>query len=178
MGHLWYSDDQIREAIKSSPDSMFQAAKKSGIGYQTLIKRAKILGIYAPNQGGKGVKKGKLQRYPRYKTKDILAGKHPNYTGNRLKKRLYNEGYKKEECERCGLVATWNRLPLVLELNHKDGISHNHLLENLEILCPNCHSQTPTHRAKNKGNYKRERGKRPTGPSAEPDRVLRSSSVA
>lgn len=147
----WYSDEEIKQAIKDNPQSFLAASKISGIGYQTLIKRAKLLGIYKPNQGGKGFAKRRTQRYIRYKTEDILAGKHPQYTSNKLKSRLLKQGYKKEQCEECGQDPSWNGKRLILHLDHINGVSTDHRLENLQILCPNCHSQTGTYCARNKG---------------------------
>lgn len=54
-------------------------------------------------------------------------------------------------CSECG-ISEWNGKPIVLELEHKDGNSENNSKENLCLLCPNCHSQTSTFKAKNKGN--------------------------
>jgi 5-methylcytosine-specific restriction endonuclease McrA len=57
-------------------------------------------------------------------------------------------------CNRCG-VSTWMAQPLPMELEHKDGNSKNNLRSNLEVLCPNCHAQTPTWRkAKKPGKRK------------------------
>lgn len=53
-------------------------------------------------------------------------------------------------CSKCG-ISTWNDMPLSLELEHKDGNGLNNRQENLCLMCPNCHSQTPTFRARNKG---------------------------
>jgi 5-methylcytosine-specific restriction endonuclease McrA len=64
-----------------------------------------------------------------------------------LRKRLLIE--RNHTCEDCGIGNTHNGKPLSLELDHIDGNSNNNKVENLRILCPNCHSQTPTHRAKN-----------------------------
>lgn len=53
------------------------------------------------------------------------------------------------KCNCCGLTS-WNGKSLTLEVNHKDGNAANNVLENLEFLCPNCHSQTETYKARNK----------------------------
>lgn len=66
---------------------------------------------------------------------------------------------KKSCCWRCG-IAEWNNQPITLEVEHKDGNSANNVCENLELLCPNCHSQTPTYKGRNKGNGRYSRRKR------------------
>ena len=64
-----------------------------------------------------------------------------------LRKRLLHE--RNYTCEECGCGNTYNEKPLSLELEHVDGNSLNNRIENLKILCPNCHSQTPTFRGRN-----------------------------
>jgi hypothetical protein len=59
-------------------------------------------------------------------------------------KRKYMKIVESEICVECGLGNTWNNQPLVLQLDHIDGDNCNNLLENLRLLCPNCHSQTST----------------------------------
>lgn len=61
---------------------------------------------------------------------------------------IHRDSYK---CSECG-VSEWNNKPITLEVEHKDGKWDNNTSSNLCLLCPNCHSQTPTFRAKNKGN--------------------------
>jgi len=62
-------------------------------------------------------------------------------------------GYK---CSSCS-VDSWNGKPLTLQLEHIDGHSENNTPNNLCLLCPNCHSQTSTYGAKNKGNGRHSR---------------------
>lgn len=59
----------------------------------------------------------------------------------RLKDKLLKEGLKENRCECCG-ITEWNRKPLVMQLHHIDGNNKNNSLDNLQMLCPNCHSQT------------------------------------
>ena len=63
---------------------------------------------------------------------------------------IYLRGHK---CECCGL-ETWLDEPITLELHHKDGDKLNNTLENLSLLCPNCHSLTDDWRGRNVGNGK------------------------
>ena len=133
-------------SICNECQTMAQAATKLNLHFNTFKRYAVKFGCYKPNQAHKGIKTG--QKNTRYKTEDILNGCYPEYQANKLRIRLIEEGYKEAKCECCGLTE-WNGMPIPLELHHKDGNSHNHSLENLEILCLNCHAQTDTFRSKN-----------------------------
>jgi Zn finger protein HypA/HybF involved in hydrogenase expression len=63
------------------------------------------------------------------------------------------------KCWTCG-ITNWNNKPIVMELEHIDGNSTNNNLDNLSLICPNCHSQTPTYKAKNIGNGRHSRRQR------------------
>lgn len=55
-------------------------------------------------------------------------------------------------CTECGNAGIHNGKELKLQLDHKDGNAANDFPDNVRLLCPNCHSQTPTFTAKNKGS--------------------------
>ena len=139
--------EKVIEASTNFPTAA-AAAAHLGIKYDTYRKYAKKYGCFNTNQSGKGLKKcAKSITFP---IEDILAGKHPQYKTSSLKKRLVAEGFKENKCESCGIGNEWNGLPLTLQLDHINGNSLDHSLENLRILCPNCHTQTETHSGKNR----------------------------
>lgn len=70
-----------------------------------------------------------------------------NVQSYKLLKKLLKEGYKENRCEVCG-ITEWNGKPITLQLHHIDGDHLNNSLENLQVICPNCHSQTDNFRGK------------------------------
>ena len=68
-----------------------------------------------------------------------------------LKARLIREGVKDARCESCN-GTQWEGEPIPLELDHVNGKRDDNRLENLRLICPNCHAQTPTYRGRNIGN--------------------------
>lgn len=52
-------------------------------------------------------------------------------------------------CDECGISDSYNKKPIVLQIDHIDGNNKHNLLENFRFLCPNCHSQTPTFAGRN-----------------------------
>lgn len=71
----------------------------------------------------------------------LVAGKYRS--GGSLKKRLLAEGVFQYKCSECD-IATWREKKLTLQLDHISGDPGDNRLENLRLLCPNCHSQTET----------------------------------
>ena len=85
------------------------------------------------------IKKLRLERY--------LNTPFDKLGSENRRRRVFEE--QAHKCNRCG-IDSWLGEKLSLELEHKDGNNKNNARNNLEALCPNCHSLTPTWRGRNK----------------------------
>ena len=144
-------DKELFIQICNESQSMAEASRKLCMHFNTFSRYAKKFGCYKPNRGHKGIKVGHYKNH--ISTEDILKGLYPDYQTYKLKKRLIDEGYIEDKCMRCG----WSEKPkgskyTTCELHHKDGNPHNHKEENLELICPNCHSLTDNYRSKNRAH--------------------------
>lgn len=74
------------------------------------------------------------------------------YARHHIKRRLIEDNLVEYICAGCGNDGTWKGEPLILQLEHKNGVNNDNRVENLEFLCPNCHTQTKTYAAKNRKN--------------------------
>lgn len=122
--------------------------KPVGGNYKIIHHAIKEYGIDISHFNGQGWNKGlKFNPKPLKKIEDILV-EHSNYQSFKLKKRLFKEGLKTKVCECCGL-SKWQNKEIPLELHHINGVNTDNRLENLQILCPNCHALTDTYRGHN-----------------------------
>lgn len=124
--------------------------KPAGGNYAQINKYIYLYQVDISHFKGKGWNKGFTGiGIPRISLKKILT-RGFYFQSYKLKRRLYKEGLKKQQCEECGWakVSEDGRIPL--ELDHINGDSRDNRIENLRVLCPNCHSLKPTHRGLNK----------------------------
>ena len=116
---------------------------------ETLNSYLKKMGIeYAGQQNKKGQHKGTNV----YKPASYYIDNNIPIHSYKLKEKLLKDGIKENKCEICG-CSIWQGVPLPLELHHKDGNHFNNQLDNLQILCPNCHSIQEGNSGKNIGTY-------------------------
>jgi Zn finger protein HypA/HybF involved in hydrogenase expression len=140
--------EEIENGIKNG-ETMANISDRLNIPFSTFKRKAKKLGLYKPNQGRSGINRSKEEKDKRRISLElILIGEH-KMTSSSLKKRLFEEGIKKEVCEICGVNNIWEGRILSLHLDHIDGDKYNNKLCNIRILCPNCHSQTDTFAGRN-----------------------------
>jgi hypothetical protein len=95
----------------------------------------------------KAVERGELApRSARLPLERLIAESKSRFS---VKRRLLEAGILKNQCEECGLTS-WRGKFLSIQLDHRNGVKHDHRIDNLRMLCPNCHSQTATFSARNK----------------------------
>lgn len=152
MNHRRYTDEQLQIAVKRSYTmrAVLQelGLKPLGGNYETVDKRIRELGLDTSHFLGSGHLKGKSHYYKTRPLASILVHLKPENTW-RLRNRLIREGVKAHQCERCKNTE-WLGEPIPLELHHVDGDRTNNRLENLKLLCPNCHTATLNYRGSKK----------------------------
>jgi len=167
MAHIVnWQDKQNLINIISISTTVTEALRRLGISthgnnYKTFKKYIKKYNISTEHFGLKHDTVVKLNKEKAIPLKEIFEGKHPNIHNYIIKKKLLAAGIKTNKCEICGQNEKWNGLHLIMQLDHVNGISTDHRLENLRLICPNCHTQTSTYCGKNnklagKGKYRKK----------------------
>lgn len=124
--------------------------RAAGGNHNVLKKACQEMGLELPRYKPSIVNLRKANYIPNEQV-FVENSSYSNRSG--IKKRLYAMGIP-EKCNKCGVGNSWQGKPLSLTLEHINGIWNDNRLENLEILCPNCHSQTSTYAGR--GGHSRE----------------------
>lgn len=122
--------------------------RAAGGNYRYFYKACERFGIEPPKHD----RRLSPRRVKKMSLDDILV-ENSTYTNRGLiKQRLLEAGLLEYHCYGmdCAVEGTWNGKPISLQLEHKNGVFNDHRLENLELLCPNCHSQTSTFAGRHK----------------------------
>ena len=144
-----YSEDTLKKLVDESY-SYAEVARKLGMcskggNYNTLRRHIEKLGLDTSHFLGRGWSKNKKVQ-PKVPIELYLNNSKP-ITSWKLKNKLIRDNIKRNECEICG-ISEWNGKPISCQLHHKNGNNKDNRLENLQILCPNCHSQTDSYAGK------------------------------
>ena len=158
MSRRKWTDDQLKQAVVTSR-SRRQVLIKLGLqpkgGNYAVVKWHMIrLKLDASHFLGQGWNQGGTNPWAKSIPLDEVLVQESSYQSYSLKLRLYKAGLKQPYCELCrwAKAAPDGRIPL--ELDHINGDPADNRLHNLRVLCPNCHSLQPTHRARNKNRIK------------------------
>lgn len=145
-----FSDEEFKDIIENSY-SFAECARKIGLSVDgknasiQIKKRSAELGLSLDHFDPMKAAHNKTQ----YSLEEILVENSTYRNSDRLKKRLLNEGLLTYECVICRNKGVWNGEPLALQLDHINGNHFDNRIENLRLLCPNCHSQTSNFSGKN-----------------------------
>ena len=152
--HRSWTDDQLIAAVKNSR-SIREVIIRLGLipaggNYVQINYAIKNLNLSIDHFTGSRWNIGKRYHTIKRAPLEKLLVKGSVVQSFKLKNRLYEVGLKSQECEICNWskMSSDGRIPL--ELDHINGDRTDNRLENLRILCPNCHSLQPTHRGLNK----------------------------
>ena len=147
---------ELLSSLCAESTTVAQVVRKLGLaplgGANSHVKRRiEKFGIDTSHFVGQAWNKGrrfeKRQRSPEnvlVKTTNSLNKEKANV----LRRSLISIG-REHVCEQCSQPDIWQGKPLVLQIDHKDGDWSNNVPENLQFLCPNCHSQTENFGTKN-----------------------------
>ncbi len=157
MGVRWntrsYTKDEFRTAWTTS-ESISEVANKldcnrSGNGFYTLRNAAIELGLNQDHMPTTRTKRSTNSRRKRSPLSDILIENSTYSNTDSLRKRLIREGLKTEACEICTL-SEWMEKKIPLALDHINGVRSDNRIDNLRVICYNCHGQTETFGSRNR----------------------------
>lgn len=124
-----------------------------GGNYKTLTEYLLKYDLNEKELLGQAHLRGKSRNSKHKKSLDKILIKESYYSSVALKNRLIQELNWESVCSVCGL-DTWNGKRIPIELDHQNGDNRDNRLENLRLICPNCHAQTKNYKGRNTQSYK------------------------
>jgi hypothetical protein len=147
-----YNKEKLEEAVRNSYSIAgvlrYLNIVPAGGNYFTIKRYIKSWDIDISHFTGKLWNKGKHAICNPAKPLEEILVEDSIYPSYKLAKRLIKAGLKETICECCKL-SKWQNKPIPLELHHINGIHSDNRIDNLQLLCPNCHALTDNYRGKN-----------------------------
>jgi hypothetical protein len=143
-----HNREAVQEAIDHS-ESLTEVLtylnlRAAGGNFLALKNSCAVLGLTLPQYDWQSQStKVKAGLTNRISNAEVFVEDSPYTSRKMLKKRLFEIGVP-NICDECGQEPFWNGKPLTLTLEHKNGVWNDNRLDNLQILCGHCHSQTDT----------------------------------
>jgi len=152
-----FTKKEIENAISNSI-SLAQVCRilgmtLSGSSYELIHNKIKEHSLNTSHFKGQSWNKGGTNTNSIKKPIEVYLVKNSTCSRTNLKRRLFKEDFKQKQCENCNL-SEWFGKPAPLELHHINGVNNDNRIENLQILCANCHAQTDSYCGKNHKNTK------------------------
>lgn len=153
---LRWTETELRHAVERSA-TISATLRLLGLStspgnFKTFYRYVEQYGIDTAHFLGRRYLAGRRHKSGRGRHLDEILVENSTYaSGPNLRKRLIAVGLLEEICAACGQEPVWCGKPLTLQLDHANGNPRDNRLENLRLLCPNCHTQTPTFTGK--GRY-------------------------
>lgn len=150
-------EERVRNAVEKSntiSEVLLRLNLNPKGNYRTFHKYIRLYSIDTSHFYSENERLKIARSYSKITNLDDILVKDSFYAPKTLKKRLINDGYFEYKCSECG-IKEWNNKPINLQMDHINGDKFDNRLENLRLLCPNCHSQTETFCGKtnNKSKY-------------------------
>jgi hypothetical protein len=158
----WYMDERPKTSIIwTMPKDQFVALVKAS---STICGVCNLLGLRVTGDAHRKIQARIRSDCPELLSELVVQGKKyvtplpleqilvegSTYNRCHLKARLIKGGTLKNECAICGQKPEWNGKPLVMVLDHANGVHNDNRPKNLRLLCPNCASQQPTFSGRNR----------------------------
>lgn len=150
---IWKVENEVLQKILNESNSYSDVLRHFSLdphngNHRTLSARIKFdsLDTSKISENRKGLYKSR--KFDSRKNNDLIFIVNSEGSRGNLKRRILEGDLIEYKCP-CGITDTWQGLKITLQLDHKNGVNNDDRLENLQFLCPNCHSQTKTFGSKN-----------------------------